>query len=130
MDLCGSSSLSSSVSHPTKSDKRLFLLFDFTHNMKNIFNNFVSRKTMYIPETADEQNILGGRCIAKFAHIQRLYAIEEHKPLKVAHSLKKASLNPSNIARTSPQHALSKFETSIGLTMLALVLLFVSAIRK
>ena len=85
---------------------------------------------MYIPETADEQNILGGRCIAKFAHIQRLYAIEEHKPLKVAHSLKKASLNPSNIARTSPQHALSKFETSIGLTMLALVLLFVSAIRK
>ena len=123
MDLCGSSSLSSSVSHPTKSDERLFLLFDFTHNMKNIFNNFVSRKTMYIPETADEQNILGGRCIAKFAHIQRLYAIEEHKPLKVAHSLKKASLNPSNIARTSPQHALSKFETSIGLTMLALVLL-------
>ena len=89
MDLCGSSSLSSSVSHPTKSDERLFLLFDFTHNMKNIFNNFVSRKTMYIPETADEQNILGGRCIAKFAHIQRLYAIEEHKPLKVAHSLKK-----------------------------------------
>ena len=117
-------------SHPTKSDERLFLLFDFTHNMKNIFNNFVSRKTMYIPETADEQNILGGRYIAKFAHIQRLYAIEEHQPLKVAHSLKKASLNPSNIARTSPQHALSKFETSIGLTMLTLVLVFLSAIRK
>ena len=58
MDLCGSSSLSSSVSHPTKSDERLFLLFDFTHNMKNIFNNFVSRKTMYIPETADEQIFL------------------------------------------------------------------------
>ena len=108
MDLCGSNALSSSVPHPTKPEEQLYLLFDFTHNIKNIFNNFVTRKVIYIPENADQQNILGGKCIAKFSHISRLYAIEEHKPLKVAHTLNKASLNPSNIARTSPQHALSK----------------------
>ena len=37
-------------------------------------------------------------------------ALEEHKSLKVAHSLKKASLNSSNITKTSTQHALSKLD--------------------
>ena len=108
MELCGGNELSSSVVHPTKPNERLFLLFDFTHNMKNIFNNFINRKVMHIPEISDDYNIFGGKCIAQFAHIKWLYALEEHKPLKVAHALKKVSLNPSNIARTSPQHALSK----------------------
>ena len=115
MELCGSNNLTSSVAHPTKPNEILFLLFDFTHNMKNIFNNFVSRKVMHIPEIPDD-NVFGGKCVAQFSHLKQLYAIEEHKPLKVAHSLKKASLNPSNIARTSPQHALSKwFQSTYGI---------------
>ena len=109
MELCRSKSLSSSVTHPTKPNERLFLLFDFTHNMKNIFNNFVSRKMMHLPEIPGDDSVFEEKCVAQFSHIKRLYAIEEHKPLKVAYSLKKASLNPSNIARTSPHHALSKF---------------------
>ena len=36
-------------------------------------------------------------CLADFGHIKRLYALEEHKTLKIAFFLKKASLNPSNI---------------------------------
>ena len=51
--------------------------------------------------------ILEEKCLASFSHIKRLYALEEGKGLKIAHSLKKASLNPSNIAPTSPLHALS-----------------------
>ena len=110
MELCQSNALSISIVQPTKPDERLFLLFDFTHNMKNIFNNFLNKNVMHIPAKADVSNILGGKCIAKFSDIKRLYAIEEHKPLKMAHRLRKASLNPSNLARTSPHHALSKCE--------------------
>lgn len=58
--------------------------------------------------TCGHEQILGNRCIADFRHIKKLYALEEEKTLKVAHRLKKVCLNPSNIARTSPQHALSK----------------------
>ena len=42
----------------------------------------------------------------QFSHIKMIYALEENKTLKVAHKLKKVLLNPSNITRTSSQHAL------------------------
>ena len=54
--------------------------------------------------------ILGNKCIAQFAYLKHLHRIEEGKPLKVAHALKKASLNPSSIAQTSLQHILSKLK--------------------
>lgn len=82
--------MSTSVEYPAKSNECLFLLFDFMHNMKNIFINFVSENVMHIPASADDGNIIGGSCIAKFLHIKRMYSIEQHKPLKVAHTLKKA----------------------------------------
>ena len=111
MELCGGKELSTSIEHPLRSKERLFLLFDFTHNLKNMFNNFVTRKRYHVPEiaNANAQHILGGECLAQFEHINRLYALEEHKPLRIAFTLKKASLNPSNIARTSPQHASSNW---------------------
>ena len=54
--------------------------------------------------------ILGNKCIAQFAYLKHLYRIEEGKPLKVAHALKKVSLNPSSIAQTSLQHILGKLK--------------------
>ena len=63
---------------------------------------------MHISKIPGDDGVFEEKCVAQFSHIKRLYATEEHKPLKVAYSLKKASLNPSNIARTSPHHALSK----------------------
>lgn len=107
VDLCGGK-LQHSISHPTRPGERLFLLFDFTHNFKSIFNSFINKDRMHLP-TNGYEDMLGEMCTAFFSHIKRLYAMEEHKTLKVAFSLKKASLNPSSIARTSPQHALSKF---------------------
>ena len=100
MDLCGGEKLSTSIEHPLGSKEKLFLLFDFTHNLKNIFNNFVTRKRYHVPEiaNANAQHILGGKCLAQFKHINCLYVLEEHKPLRIAFTLKKASLNPSNIA--------------------------------
>ena len=104
IDLCGGE-LSHSI--PTRQGERLFLLFDFTHNFKNIYNNFVNKRRMHVPTTGF-QDILGETCVASFNHIKHLYAIEEDKTLKIAFAMKKASLNPSSIARTLPQHALSK----------------------
>ena len=54
--------------------------------------------------------ILGNKCIAQFAYLKHLYRIEEGKPLKVAHALKKVSLNSSSIAQTSLQHILGKLK--------------------
>ena len=42
-----------------------------------------------------------------FRTVKVLFFKEEYFPLKVAHALKKSSLNPNNVARTSPSHALS-----------------------
>ena len=106
MDLCGGE-LTHSVVHPTRKTERLFLLFDFTHNLKNVFNAFVNKNRMNVPTNGYEL-ILGEKFLVSFSHIKRLYALEEEKSLKIAHSLKNASLNPSNIARTSPFHALCK----------------------
>ena len=90
MELCRSKSLSSSMTHSTKPNERLFLLFDFNHNMKNIFNNFVSRKSMHISEIPGDDGLFDEKCVTQFFHITRLYVLEEHQPLKVAHCLKKS----------------------------------------
>ena len=87
--------------------ERLFLILDFTHNFKNLYNNFVNNPQMH-PPTLGHQHILEDKCIAQFAHLKQLYQIEEGKTLKVAQTFRKVSLNPSSIARTSPQHALGK----------------------
>ena len=100
--------LQPSISHPFRKEEELFLIFDFTHNFKNIYNNFVNRKVMN-PHISGYDEILGKSCTAKFEHVHRLYSLEEDKSLKIACDLKKASLYPSSLARTSPQHALGKF---------------------
>ena len=50
-------------------------------------------KQLMLSPTLCHEYILGNKCIAQFAHLKQLYRIEEGKPLKVAHSLKKVSLN-------------------------------------
>jgi len=106
IDLCGGR-LANSIEHPTRAGERLFLLFDFTHNIKNIYNNFVNKHRFNVPTTGFEE-VLGKTCNPMFSHIKQLYALEEGKTLKIAHALKKVSLNPSSIARTCPLHALGK----------------------
>ena len=75
MDLCYGKELSTSIEHPLRNKERLFLLFDFIHNLKNIFYNFVNRKRYHAPEiaNANAQHILGGKRLAQFEHINRLY---------------------------------------------------------
>ncbi len=124
--LCGGT-LKPCIDHPFNPGHPLFLLFDTTHNMKNIYNNWVSKQLECINffsgialELSISQvnrdvfkmpdgytDLIGGGSTAHFSHIKNLFFKEEHLPLKVAHKLKRISLNPNNIARTSPLHALS-----------------------
>ena len=39
----GGDNLKPYISNPTKDGEFLFLIFDFTHNFKNIFNNLLSK---------------------------------------------------------------------------------------
>ena len=104
----GQGELKHSIEHPTRPGERLFLLFDFTHNFKNIYNNFLNKQRFNIPTTGHEE-LLGNTCFPKFSHIKHLYSLEENKALKIAHVLKKDSLNPSSISRTSPKHAIGNY---------------------
>ena len=103
--LCGGE-IKPFIDHPTRHGQKLFLLFDFTHNLKNIFNNWINKSIMHLPSGFPD--MVGEKYAAYFKRVEQLYSLEETKSLKVAFSLKKNSLNPNNIARTSPQHALSK----------------------
>lgn len=102
--MCGGN-LKSSIDHPTLANTKLYLLFDPTHNTKNIFNNWVSKKLFILPPG----HISDNEVVADFNHIQQLFTLEETKPLKIAHKLNVTSTGPSRIQKQSIKHALSKF---------------------
>ena len=70
----------------------------------NIFNDFLNKQKFNIPANGHE-NLIGSSCFPSFSHLRHVYTLEESKVLKIAHVLNKPSLNPSSIARTSPNHA-------------------------
>ena len=45
----GGGNLKPYILKSTKDGKFLFLIFDFSHNFENIFNNFLSNRKMNIP---------------------------------------------------------------------------------
>ena len=77
---------------------------DLITKSTNIFNNFLNKQKFNIP-TNGHENLVGSGCFPSFSHLRHVYALEESKVLKIARVLKKSSLNPSSIARTSPHHA-------------------------
>ena len=46
--------LTHSAMYTTRKIERLFLLFDFTRNLKNIFNAFVNKDQMNVPTNGHE----------------------------------------------------------------------------
>jgi hypothetical protein len=119
--LCGGT-LKVSVPHPCRPTSPLFLLFDMTHNIKNVFNNFERRKLFIMPRlppslssslvlpTTNAEN--SAYFSADFSHIQQLYLLESDKPVKAAHKLKKACFNPSSIEKASVKFAAAIFHES------------------
>ena len=101
----GDGELKPSIDHPCIKGERLFLLFDPTHNIKNVYNNWLTKSTFTFPNA--HCDLLRAKH-AHFSNIKQLYAKEENFVLKIGHRLKKAALDPNNIQKTSPQLALCK----------------------
>ena len=55
MILCGGAT-KPFIPNPTKPDETLFLLFDFTQNFKNIFNNFLNKNSFNLPTENFEEH--------------------------------------------------------------------------
>ena len=98
----GTNTLAHSITHPYKPDNFLFLLFDTTHGLKNVFNNFHVREVFKYP---DENGVIKK---ASFNDLNQIYKLESSQSLRAAHKLTAESLNPSSASKVSPKHALGE----------------------
>ena len=87
----------------------IFLIFDPVHDLKNVYNNFQSRKLFECPTMTS--NLPTG-CTAHFQHVIDLYNLESAMSLKKAHRLSSAALQPKSIEKTSVKLATAVFSDS------------------
>ena len=103
------------ASIPNKyTDGKIFLIFDPTHIIKNIYNNLVNRRVFEMPCMTP---ILDTPLTASFADIEKVYNLECQKPLRIAHRLTETVLKPNSIEKVNVKLALAVFyeSTVIGL---------------
>ena len=103
------------ASIPNKyTDGKIFLIFDPTHIIKNIYNNLVNRRVFEMPCMTP---ILDTPLTASFADIEKVYNLECQKPLRIAHRLTETVLKPNSIEKVNVKFALAVFHEStvIGL---------------
>lgn len=89
-------------------NENMFLIFDPTHNMKNIYNNFQKRRIYECPAMPRHFSPLK----ADFADIEAVYEIESSKPLKIAHRLSQSVIKPKNIEKSSVKLSVAVFNES------------------
>lgn len=97
------------IRHPFKSDDLLFLLFDSTPCIKNVFNNFHTRRTFTFIGTNDTPEK------AHFNDLNRICTLESGQAVRGAHKLSHSILNPTSTSKVSPKHALGKYVECVGL---------------
>jgi len=76
----------------------IFLIFDPVHDLKNVYNNFQSRKIFDCPPLTTD---LPHGCSANFKDIVDLHNLEATLSLKKAHRLNQSVLHPKSIEKTS-----------------------------
>jgi hypothetical protein len=84
----------------------IFLIFDPVHDLKNVYNNFQSRKLFECPTF--NRNLEEG-CKADYNHIVELFNLEASAALKKAHKLSQSVLYPKSIEKTSVKLATAVF---------------------
>ena len=88
---------------------KIFLIFDPTHVIKNIYNNFLTRKVFKFPAMLP---FVPQILTANFSDVQAVYNNECHKPLRIAHKLSETMLNPKTIEKVNVKLALSLMHES------------------
>ena len=93
----------SHIPNPFQDGKKIFLLFDTTHLLKNIYHNFRNKETFICPpfnfgldDSPSKFNIH-----PNFAHVRQLQDIEIGHPVKIAHKLNDKVLNPRSLEKTN-----------------------------
>ena len=77
--------------------EKLFLLFDPTHNVKNIYSNFQKRRIYDCPSMPKHFD----NAVANFSDLEEVYDTECDRPLRLAHKLSKVVLYPKSIEKSS-----------------------------
>ena len=85
------------------------LLFDPTHIIKNIYNNFLSRIIFELPSFSP---LVLTAITVKFSDIETVYNNECQKPLKIANRLTATVLNPKTIEKVNIKLAMAIFHES------------------
>ena len=87
----------------------IFLIFDPTHIIKNVYNNFLTRKTFELPVLSP---LVPRPLAANFSDVVAVYDEECHKCLRIAHKLSETVLNPKTIEKVNARLALSVLHES------------------
>ena len=85
---------------------QLFLIFDPTHIVKNIYNNFLFNIVFKLPTMPP---LIPNTITARFDDVVAVYNHECPKPLKIAHCLTDTVLQPKTIEKVKVKLALAVF---------------------
>lgn len=103
--LCGGE-LCSRVEYPPGSNRKLHILIDPVHTIKNIFNNFQKSEKFVFPGEDGEW------LEARFSVLRKIYDMECSLPLRMAYKINPNVLSPTNVQRSSFKLAASVFDES------------------
>ena len=123
--------LESFIVNPYDPSKKIYLLFDYTHALKCIANNFRKKECFVCPaypqtvELWNEDDDESIKTVEKFedihpkanfypnfAHLRQLQNIEISKPVKIAHKLSDKVINPLALEKTNVSIADNLFAES------------------
>ena len=107
-NLCNGTSINESITNDFSGGK-IFLIFDSTHVIKNIYNNFQSKRIFQLPRL---EPLVANNITARFSDIEEVYNNENHKPLKIAHKLTETVMKPKTIEKVNVKLAMSLLHES------------------
>ena len=99
------------IKNPFDDNGTIYLLFDTTHLFKNIYTNFLNRRTFICP------NFRGIEMKPNFEHLITIYQNELNSGVKMAHKLNDTVLNPRPIERSKVNLADACFHDSTIATL-------------
>ena len=88
---------------------KIFLIFDPTRVIKNIYNNFLAKRFFKLPTT---HGLVPAHLTATFADVETVYNNECEKPLRIAHKLSETVLRPKFSEKININLALSLLHES------------------
>ena len=85
------------------SDDRIYTMYDTVHLFKNMYFNFLNKKNLLCPPFPGSESPMN----AKFAHLVKVYNMENGSVAKMAYKLTDKVLHPTNFERVNVQLAIS-----------------------